>query len=149
MSKLFCPFRNEYVAAQPEEIVRQRLLKTMVEDLGYPKSCIVVEKALNQLPHLSQKNIQIPDRRVDIFCYTKDQNSKNLVPLLLVECKAIPLSPKTLQQVSGYNHFVGAPFIAVANAESCFTGWVDLHSQQLQFIDFLPYYRELSKKLFS
>jgi len=146
VNKLFCPFRNESVVAQPEEIVRQRLLSLMTQQLGYPKSYIVIEKALDQLPHLQHQNIQIPDRRVDILCYTKNKNEEGLTPLLLIECKAIPLQPKALQQVSGYNHFVGAPFVSVANADKLFTGWINAETQKFQFIDFLPYYKDLVER---
>lgn len=78
------------MAATPEEYVRQEILQLMLQ-LGYPSSYIAVEKDLAAL--LCTQNTFFPDRRADIVCYTK-QPSKGLRPLLIVECKAIPLTQK-------------------------------------------------------
>lgn len=114
----------------------------MTEQLGYPAGAILVEKALSQLPHLSASGRSLPDRRVDILVYT-NAGIKGLVPLLLLECKAVRLKQAALQQVAGYNHYIGAPFIAVANAEHFFMGWRDLKGAS-HTIDFLPSYAQLS-----
>jgi Type I restriction enzyme R protein N terminus (HSDR_N) len=142
LSTIYCPYRKEHVAAQPEEVVRLNLLTTMTERLGYPTSCIVIEKALSQLPHLTTSSLSLPNRRVDILVYTNIEGD-GLIPLLLIECKAVPLNHKTLQQVAGYNHYIGAPFICVANADQLFMGWVDKKLKSYQYIDFLPTYKEL------
>lgn len=147
MSFIYCPFRKERVAAQPEEVVRQSLLKLMTEQLGYPPGGIVVEKALSQLPHLSLKGSRnLPDRRVDILVYMPN-GSDGLVPLILIECKAVPLKHTALQQVAGYNHYIKAPYISVANAEQMFTGWYDEKSKGYRYVDFLPDFASLKKKL--
>jgi len=142
LSTLFCPYRREHLTAQPEELIRQSLLKAMTEQLGYPTGAILVEKALSQLPHLSASGRSLPGRRVDILVYT-NAGLKGLVPLLLIECKAVRLKQAALQQVAGYNHYIGAPFIAVANAEQIFMGWQDLVKGASRTIDFLPSYAQL------
>ena len=42
MVNIFCPFRRKYVAATPEENVRQTFLHALVEQFGYPQSLIGV-----------------------------------------------------------------------------------------------------------
>ncbi|GAB5411984.1 MAG: hypothetical protein ChlgKO_10980 [Chlamydiales bacterium] len=100
--------------------MRQALIKTLVEQLGYPPELLVVEKELCLLPHLHFQE-GVPQRRVDLLAYHKVENE--LVPLLLIECKAIKADRKALEQVMGYNHFVGAPFVAVVSKEARLTGW--------------------------
>jgi hypothetical protein len=108
-----------------EEIVRQALIEQMVKVGGYPKSLIAVEKSLAELPHL--KGLKgIPKRRADILVFAPD----SLTPLILIECKAVPLKEDVIRQVIGYNHFVKAPWIVIVNQEEIQTaryqeeGWV-------------------------
>lgn len=141
---LFCHIRKQWVAALPEEHVRQRLIQHLINDLGFPRGGIAVEMPLVQMPHLQGRGLVVPDRRADIVCFSTDNNVRGtLVPLLMVECKAVPLTSKVLQQVTGYNHFVQATFIAVANAEELRTGWVDAATGEYQFVPFIPAYTAL------
>lgn len=136
-----CLIRKQWVAATPEEEVRQRLLNTLVNDLQYPAECLGVEQALHLLPHLQVQNSVLPDRRADVICFAKGIHPQHaLYPLLLIECKAIPLNDKVLKQVVGYNHYVGAYFVAVANASEVKTGWYDAKEKKYQFVDgLLPF----------
>lgn len=143
-----CHLRRESLSAQPEELVRQRLLEVMLEQLGYPRGHLAVEKALKKFPHLASKGLSVPDRRVDIVCFAKGINKEyDLYPLLLVECKAVKLTPKVLQQIAGYNHYVGAPFITIANGNEVHTGWHDANAGCYRFIGFLPRYQDLLEKV--
>lgn len=142
---LFCPIRKTWVAALPEEHVRQRILHRMVNEQGYPSSLIAVEKAVRQLPHLVVTDRRlIPDRRADIICFAKGLSaSSDLYPLLTIECKAISLSPRVINQVLGYNHYIRACFIAIANQNEIRTGWYDKDKGEYVFIDYLPSFEEL------
>lgn len=144
MSSLYCQIRKEWVAALPEEIVRQRILNHMVSELQFPQALVSVECALSRFPHLSPaERARAPSRRVDIVCFAKQASSGQLFPLLVVECKAVKLTPKVINQVLGYNHFMRARFIAIANASEFRTGWFDVQQQKFVFIDFLPDYHAL------
>jgi len=136
-----------WVSALPEETIRHHILNHMIERLGYPPSLIVVEKALRQLPHLSVNDRQqVPDRRADIICFAKGVNGQHdLYPLIAIECKAIPLVPRMIKQIIGYNHFVRACFIALANASEIRTGWYDPTKGDYQFIPYLPSYDSLTR----
>ncbi len=101
---------------KPEEIVRQNLILQMTEKLGFPKELISIEREISTLPHLSGE--KVPKRRFDIICFMgKCDKDLPLYPLLLVECKAIPLSESALSQVFGYNYYVKAHFVALANSQ--------------------------------
>lgn len=120
------------------------MLHYMMGQLGFPKGGLVIEKALSQLPHLQQRDQNPPLRRVDLMSYAPGIHPDfPLYPLLLVECKAIELSEKVLQQAAGYNHFIGAPFICIANDLQRFTGWYDPKSSQYRFMNSLPSYKAL------
>ena len=142
---LFDPVRQKWVEANPEEIIRQDLVQKMLRKLGYPLSLLSVEKELAQLPHLQLQHREgIPKRRADILVFAKDIHPNHtLFPLLIVECKAVPLTPKFAQQVVGYNTFVEAPFVALANGESVLTGYFDSETQHMRFEPALPTYQEL------
>jgi hypothetical protein len=146
-SQLHCLIRKEWVAALPEEHVRQRLLRYMIDELQFPASLIAVEQPLRQLPHLSVTDSRrVPDRRADILCFAKS-NNETLIPLLLIECKAVKLSGSVINQVLGYNHFAGCRFIALVNQEEIRTGWYDVNKGEYDFIDFLPSYPSLLASL--
>lgn len=120
-NEFYDPFRKKWVRSKEEELIRQAILKEMVDNLGYPAAYITIEKELSSLPHLtSEERKTAPKRRIDILAFSKRDNS--LVPLLLIECKAIPLSIELANQVIGYNEVVRAPFVAIANGQQILVG---------------------------
>jgi hypothetical protein len=146
MKKLLCPLRKAWVAATPEELVRQALLHELIHVLGYPAALLSVEKELKTLPHLgAHARVSLPTRRADILCYAPGNHS--LYPLLLIECKAVKLTARGVNQVTGYNHFVKAYFIAVVNHEERRFGWYDAQQGEYTFIPQIPPYAELLASL--
>lgn len=113
----------------------------MVELFGYPSALIAVEKELAQLPHLYQTSVaSLPKRRADIIVFAKD-----LTPLLMIECKAVALTPKFAEQVIGYNAFVKAPWLALANGKEILTGYFDSESGLHRFEPGLPSFSAISE----
>lgn len=144
MKHLICSVRKIQVPSTPEEKVRQALIYLMVNELEYPLQSLAIEKSLSQMPHLAMEKGKIPSRRADILCLaTCIHPSFELFPLLLVECKAVPITQKTLRQVVGYNYYLQAYFIAVANEREIQTGWYDSTQKDYSFINRLPKYSEL------
>lgn len=144
---IYCLIRKDWVKATPEEKIRQELLKHITVGLGYPSSHLVVEKGLHQMPHLALQG-SFPLRRADIVCFGKGIHPKEtLYPLLLIECKAVKITPKMISQVVGYNHYMKAYFIAIANAEEARTGWWDPLRKEYRFVSFLPAYADLLQKV--
>ncbi|MEX1012267.1 MAG: type I restriction enzyme HsdR N-terminal domain-containing protein [Waddliaceae bacterium] len=139
---LYCTIRKQTVAATPEEEVRQSLIHQMVEHLHYPMSLLSVEKELGELPHLKDHNL--PKRRADIICFGKSIHlDYDLYPLLLIECKATRLTPKVINQVTGYNRYIRAYFVAVVNQDEVRIGWFDPKKKSYTFIQGLPNYADL------
>lgn len=140
--KLFCAIRQQWVAAAPEEMVRQAMIRHMVEERGFPKSLLSVEKALADLADSLLKRA-VPKRRIDLaaFCL----QGAELLPLLLVECKAVPLTHCTIQQLAGYNHFVRAPFICMVNHSQMRLCWQEEGNERV--LEYLPHYEELVKRI--
>lgn len=129
-------FRSKYVAASPEEMVRQKLLSMMVHDLGFPRDLITVERELALLPHLKGMK-GLPKRRSDVLCFAKGIHKEHaLFPLLLIECKEGDAGQDALEQALGYNHYVQAPYVALAGKTGAFL----IHPER---ISFLPKYAEL------
>jgi hypothetical protein len=115
--QIYDPIRKKWMDALPEEIVRQKILSHLVNQLGYPPCAIVVEKKLSELSQVLEENV--PSRRIDILCL----ESETLRPLLLVECKAVPLQEKMFAQALGYNAYIKAPLICLANDEEFLLRW--------------------------
>lgn len=131
--------RGVAIRATPEEKIRQKLLEVLIEELFFPREYVVVEKALSELPHLQGK--RVPKRRLDILCYFPIHDQ--LLPLLLIECKKSRRTKQALRQVNGYNYWVKAPFVAVANQEGILLKYLDIASNEIVIKEGLPSYQDL------
>lgn len=129
-----CLIRKTPVVLTPEEKVRQALLHLMVHSLLYPPSLISVEIELASIPSIPSGNL--PRRRADIIVF-----SPQVLPLLLIECKAVPMTHAAIDQLVGYNFFVQAPYIVLANPVAIKTG--TFQQGEWVFKEGLPYYRDL------
>ena len=130
MKQVFDSLRGNWVDATPEELVRQTWLQRMVQELGYPKGYLAVERELKTLAHLQNHQGPLPSRRIDILCFRK------LKPLLLIECKK-RLSQEAMDQVLAYNQFVQAPYVAIVDRSQIRFRFADRE------VDYLPMYDEL------
>ena len=70
---IFDIIRKKYVAATPEEFVRQHIIHYLVNEKFYPKALLAVEMPLT---------VNTMKRRCDIVAFKSNQ------PLMIVECKA-------------------------------------------------------------
>lgn len=135
---MICLIRKVPVAATPEEQVRQALLKFMIEPCGYPIGLIGIELSISSLPHLVESQSKLPKRRADIIVFSQSTH----MPLILVECKAVPLNDATIRQAVGYNLFVKAPYIILANEKEVKTG--SFNGTTWVFSPGLPDYKALN-----
>jgi len=114
----------------------------MLRQLAFPRETLAVEKELRHMPHLAT-SASIPDRRADILCYAKGIHATiDLYPLLMIECKAVRINSKVIDQVVGYNHYVQACFVCVANQHEVRTGWRNSQGTY-DFVPYLPSYADL------
>ena len=138
MVNIFCPFRRKYVAATPEENVRQTFLHALVEQFGYPQSLIGVE-----VPIAVGAGV---DKRCDAVVY-----SRSLQPLMLIEFKApeVAITQTTLDQAAIYNTTVHAPYLILANGKQTVVARIDKQSadgeqtEQIQFLNHIPSWNQL------
>ena len=134
MKQVFDLIRQRWVAATPEEVVRQTWILRMIGDLKFPKELLAVERELKELPHLIGTR-PLPTRRIDLLSFMKKNDT--VQPLLLIECKEAELTQEALDQALSYNHYVKAPFVAIVNQNQ-----IRFQYQQ-QEIATLPSYVEL------
>lgn len=128
---LFDPLRRRWVAATPEEWVRQHFLNHLVHDLGYPPGRIAVEHSLK----LNRR-----DLRADVLIF--DAQGR---PLVLVECKApqVPITQRTFDQAGRYNSVFKVPYLMVTNGLRHFCCRLDLATGAVDFLPHLPRYAEV------
>lgn len=110
MREVFDPIRQAWVAATPEEVVRQTWIQRMIGSLRFPKELLSVEKELRAV---AKQGHEVPHRRVDVLAFMKDRDK--FQPLLLMECKEGDLTEAALCQVISYNYYVQAPYVAIVN----------------------------------
>jgi sulfur carrier protein ThiS len=132
MKQVYDGIRRQWVAATPEELVRQSWIQRMVHELQFPKELLAIEKELKTLPHLQYYDHPLPSRRIDILSF-----AHAMTPLLLIECKDHPLSQEAMEQALAYNSFVKAPYVAIVNQDQ-----IRLKSPQGE-MDRLPNFSEL------
>lgn len=143
-SQIFCSIRKTWVAARPEEIVRQQWIQHLTQQLGFPVESLALERELRHMPHLSLSSAPIPIRRADLVAFARGIHSTHeIYPLLVLECKAVNITAKTLRQLIGYNFYLKAPFIAVVNQTAAQFGWYDEELEDFKFIPYIPRYLDL------
>jgi hypothetical protein len=105
--------RKKYVLITPEEWVRQNLLHYLIQQQGYPKGLISVEKEIrvNQLR-----------KRYDIVVFDKER-----MPWMLIECKKpeVPITEKTLSQLMRYHQVLQCSYWMLSNGIKTLCGKVE------------------------
>lgn len=139
MKQVFDKVRQQWVAATPEEIVRQRWIHRMVHELGYPKELLVIERELKMLPHLQMYPDPLPTRRIDLLSFGK--RASGIFPLLLIEFKDEALNQTVLDQALAYNTFVQASYVAIVNQDQIRLKY-NLACSRCE-IDHLPHFKDL------
>lgn len=139
MSDFYDHRRGIQLRLTPEERVRLSVLEALENELGYPKHLIAIERGLKEI----SKDDTAPNRRIDILAFEEG----TLAPLLLIECKAVPLKDSMLDQVLGYNHFAKARSVCLVNETQCIVGVNKGGSYSYQHA--IPTYTELTTRAFS
>jgi len=125
-------YRKRFVKLTPEEEVRQRFARYLVEEKGFPASLIMTEYALevNKLA-----------RRCDILVHKPAG-----YPALLVECKApeVKISQATFDQVARYNLAFRVKYLIVTNGLKHYCCQIDFDPEKVSFLSEIPDYEELN-----
>ena len=124
-------FRKRYVMLTPEEEVRQRFARYLVEEKEFPSSLIMTEYALK---------LNKMTRRCDILVHKPAGH-----PTVLVECKApeVNISQAVFDQVARYNLVFKVKYLMVTNGLKHYCCIVDFDSQSVDFQNKIPSYLDL------
>lgn len=124
--EVFDFIRKKWVAFQPEEMVRQALVKYLAELPGFSLARMAVERSVKG------SNTR---KRFDVLVY-----DYALQPFILVECKApeVVLNEETFQQVSWYNHNIQAPYYVLTNGATTYCCGVDHQQKRISFLSEIP-----------
>ncbi|MBM3195742.1 MAG: type I restriction enzyme HsdR N-terminal domain-containing protein [Chlamydiae bacterium] len=98
---------------RPEELIRFELMEKLTHHLHFPSHLLVKERAISQLPHISQEfslKKKPNNLRIDLLAY--HWHGENLHPLVLFECKHLRPDERAFQQLIAYNQWIKAPFLA-------------------------------------
>jgi len=139
--QIFDEVRKIWVRASPEEIVRQACLRRLIQELGFPKELLAVEKELQQIGGALDA---VPDRRLDIVCFARGIHPEHLLSvLMMIECKENHLDQKAIDQIVGYHFLIRAPFIGLVSPYQELIGRWDPVQQLYCFRQGFPSYLEL------
>lgn len=125
---IFDVIRKKYIVLTPEEWVRQHLVHYLINEKGYPKSLINVEK------QLIINNLK---KRTDIVVFTNTGT-----PHIIVECKApsVKITQKTFDQIARYNLKLKAQFLMLSNGLQHYFAKLDLENNAFVFLKDIPKY---------
>ena len=130
---IFDCIRKKFVVLQPEEWVRQHCVQYLINNKGYPKSLINVEKELivNSLR-----------KRYDIVVY----NSNGSIHLI-VECKApkIVINQDSFDQIARYNLELNATYLMVTNGLNHYYCQMDFENERYNFLKEIPGFSRQSR----
>jgi hypothetical protein len=135
------PIRKKWVAATPEEEVRQHWIVYLLHTLRVPLSMIEIEWCLSHLQGQAQHDL----KRVDAVVWKPNgTNAGGLVPWLLLECKAPHVSLDTWSspiqlQVARYLDKLPTSFLVVSNGSQ--TRYWQRGEKEYEPINGLPYYK--------
>lgn len=125
---IFDEIRKKFILLQPEEWVRQHVVKYLMIQKNYPITLINVEKVLivNGLK-----------KRYDVIVYNSDGSIE-----LIVECKAptIPITQNTFDQIARYNSALKGNFLMVTNGLQHYYCKMDYQQEKYIFLKEIPSY---------
>jgi hypothetical protein len=112
-NQIFDPIRKRWVAARPEETIRQAVIQLLLQR-GVPAHAILVEADLARLPCGGLKTCR-SRRRVDLMVARFE--SGEFRPKLLVECKAGRATDRALDQLLSYQASCNSRWLCLAAAD--------------------------------
>ena len=134
---IFDPIRQILVIETPEEIIRQKFVRYLIDKLEVPKSKIEIEVPMSRFEKGKRG-------KADIVVYGKNKDGYN-IPIMLVECKApnVLLIDKVWSQLYKYDNIIDAGFITLTNGQDTYAAVYDHNENEYYYVDKLPKYRDL------
>ena len=133
-NRIFDPIRKKWIALTPEEIVRQKTLKFLLQRLKVPAGRIGVERSLSALGDSGNR------KRVDICVFGPNDEI-----LAVIECKAayIGSGEAPYCQALDYVERLKVPCYFVVDGWDMVGYRYDLDRTQFSRIDGVPTYEEM------
>ncbi|HPJ78160.1 MAG TPA: type I restriction enzyme HsdR N-terminal domain-containing protein [Prolixibacteraceae bacterium] len=124
--------RRRWVRLTPEEGVRQRFLRFLERERGFPVPLMAVERKVevNGLP-----------QRFDLLVYDRKGN-----PLLVGEFKApgVAITQEAFNQALRYNSVLKAPYFLVSNGLTHFMCRIDFEIHKAEYLVQIPEFAEMT-----
>lgn len=131
MHKVLDVYRKRFVTLTPEEEVRQRFARYLLEEKGFPAALVMTEYALK---------LNTMSRRCDILIHKPAGT-----PAVLVECKApeVKISQAVFDQAARYNLVFKVKYLMVTNGLKHYCCQIDFETQKVDFLSDIPHFQEL------
>lgn len=129
---IFDEIRKKFLALTPEEEVRQRFIRLLITEKGYPASLMVIERGLV----LNGNRF-----RADLLLYNRAGN-----PLLIAEFKApaVRVTQAAFDQVARYNMRFQVPYLIVSNGLDHYCCRIDFQAGTYFFLAEIPPFEKIS-----
>lgn len=130
--------RKREVLITPEEIIRQKVIRYLIEELDVPIEALDEETALSYYKFPS-------NRRPDILILGKDLKTGDSAPVVVIECKApnVILSDEVFDQALYYANNLQADYVLITNGQEHVAAVYDFNKQRYIDIEELPKYDDL------
>ena len=140
-NRIYDDIRKMDVLLTPEEVVRQKVIRYLLEEVRVPRHMIHVEAPLSYY-HMES------NRRADILILKKDEDKGIPVPLAVIECKApgVILSSNNFEcfeQVLDYAYPLACDYIILTNGEESVIAAWDFKEERYRDIKSVPVYDEM------
>lgn len=131
MHKVLDVYRKRFVTLTPEEEVRQRFARYLLEEKGFPAALVMTEYALK---------LNTMSRRCDILIHKPAGT-----PAVLVECKApeVKISQAVFDQAARYNLVFKVKYLMVTNGLKHYCCQIDFETQKVDFLSDIPHFQDL------
>ena len=126
--------RKNYLVQTPEEVVRQLVLVYLLEEKGYSKNRLSVERGLK---------VNSRSKRFDILVFDEQMGT-----FLLVECKApnVPVTQATFRQIASYNLPLKVRYLMVTNGIGTYCCEMDYSNGSFLFLNEVPAFPGISSQ---
>lgn len=130
--------RKRLVQVTPEEIVRQRMVSYLIQELNVPKNMIIVEAPIAHYGVESK-------RRADIVVHGWSEKDKCNIPVLVIECKAdgVYLGNAVANQAFDYADLLGCDYVAMTDGYNVYCYRYNEKANAYDNIKNLPVYNDL------
>ncbi|MDE5843580.1 MAG: type I restriction enzyme HsdR N-terminal domain-containing protein [Muribaculaceae bacterium] len=129
--KIYDSLRAKYVAATPEEYVRQHFINYLIHFMHYPASHIANEIGIE---------LNGTKKRCDSVVFGND-----MLPLMIIEYKApnVEITQVTFDQIARYNMRLKAKYLIVSNGMQHFCCVMDYDKDTYHFLPRIPEFTSL------